>query len=93
MLRAAFDMSTNDAAVFTGYLGLSWIFGVVTIISPSGMGTRELFFILVARAFETDVTVETITAIAVFSRGWLITQDILGAAILRIYSLWIEKSN
>lgn len=93
MLRAAFDMSTNDAMIFTGFLGLSWIFGVVTIISPSGMGTRELFFILVARAFETDVAVETISAIAVFSRGWLVTQDIFGAAILRIYLLGTEKSN
>lgn len=93
MLRGAFGMSTNDAMVFTGYLGLSWIFGVVTIISPSGMGTRELFFILVAHAFETDVSVETITAIAVFSRGWLVAQDILGAGILRTYLFCAKESS
>ena len=82
MLLSLFSFSTQTAMFYTALLTLSWIIGVITLISPAGMGVRELIFIVLAQVSSQQLDQQTLAAIAVVTRLWMIVYEMLGVSLL-----------
>jgi hypothetical protein len=87
MLNAVFGFSLAESSNYIAYLGLAWVAGVLSIIVPGGMGVKEFFFIFFAHLSNQNISLDTLTAIAVIARFWLILQEILGVAIIFLWRL------
>lgn len=92
MLMSVFDFTANESLTYVAFLGLSWIIGVVTLISPAGLGIRELVFLSLAQTVSSDVSLDTIAAIAVVARFWLIMQELLGVSLIALYKVYRKRS-
>lgn len=90
LLLSAFDMSVDEAVIYVAFLALSWIAGVVAVISPAGLGVREIVFIFLAQSSAQSVSVEVLGAIAVIARFWLVLQELAGVAIVYLYNVYAE---
>lgn len=86
LLIAVFGLSLNEGLFYTGLIALSWVVGMITMISPAGMGIRELVFIIFAKLTMQHVDDATLSAIATIARLWLIFLDILSAGMLYLYN-------
>jgi len=82
MLLSLFSLDIDSALFYTALLALSWIIGVITLISPAGMGIRELIFIVLAQLSSQQVDQQLLAAIAVVSRLWIIAYEITSVALL-----------
>jgi uncharacterized membrane protein YbhN (UPF0104 family) len=82
MLHSVFGFDYTTSLTFTAYLGLAWVVGVLSIVSPGGLGVREAVFIMMAHASGVAVTLELLSVIAVVSRLWLVAQEIVGVLIV-----------
>lgn len=70
-------LSAQDGVELCALYTLAWFVGYVSFVTPSGVGVRELVFVLLARAFPADA----IAAMAILARAVLLLVDIvLGAA-------------
>ena len=87
VLSASFGLSIREATVYIAFLGLSWIVGILAFFVPAGMGIREGAFIALARYAGIDAPLETLAALAVITRLWLIIQEIGGASIIFLRNL------
>lgn len=87
VLSASFGLSIKESSVYIAFLCLSWIIGILAFFVPVGMGVREGVFIALARYAGIDAPLETLAAIAVITRLWLIIQDIGGASIIFLRNL------
>lgn len=87
VLSVSFGLSVREASVYIAFLCLSWIVGILAFFVPAGMGVREGVFIALARYVGIDASLETLAAIAVITRLWLITQEIGGASIVFLRNL------
>lgn len=85
MLYAVFKFSFDESSHYIAYLGLAWIVGVFAMIIPGGMGIKEIFFIFFAQLSPQPLSLETLTAIAIISRFWLILQEIFGVIFIFIW--------
>ena len=73
-------LSAFDGTVLCAMYTLAWFIGYVTLISPSGMGVRELAFALIAHRYPPDV----IAGMAIIGRVMLLATDVfLGMAFAR----------
>lgn len=87
VLSASFGLSIREASVYIAFLGLSWIVGILAFFVPAGMGVREGVFIALARYAGIDASLETLAAIAVITRLWLMLQEVSGAGIISLWNL------
>jgi uncharacterized membrane protein YbhN (UPF0104 family) len=87
VLFASFGLSIREASVYISFLGLSWIVGILAFFVPAGLGVREGVFIALARYTGMDASLETLAAIAVITRLWLILQEVGGAGIIFLWNL------
>lgn len=85
MLISVFGISIYSAVTYTAYLGLAWVVGVLAVISPSGLGVRELFFVFITQTMVLDVSLDQIAAIAVVSRAWSVVLELSGAIIVHFW--------
>ena len=58
------------------------------MISPAGLGIREIVFIFLAQSSGQSASVEVLAAIAVVARFWLVLQELIGVAIAHFYSAY-----
>lgn len=73
-------LSAFDGIVLCAMYTLAWFIGYVTLISPSGMGVRELAFAFIAHRYPPDV----IAGMAIIGRVMLLATDVfLGMAFAR----------
>ena len=91
LFSAVFNFSLDESIHYIAYLGLAWIAGVLSIIVPGGMGIKEFFFIFFAQLSNQTVSLDTLAAIAIISRFWLILQEILGVGIIFIWRQFMQK--
>ena len=87
VLSASFGLSIREASVYIAFLGLSWIVGVLAVFVPAGLGVREGVFIALARYTGIDASLETLAAIAVITRLWLMLQEVGGAGSIFLWNL------
>ncbi|ALG67065.1 lysylphosphatidylglycerol synthase domain-containing protein [Beggiatoa leptomitoformis] len=78
LLQAVFDFSLTQSTYYIICLSAGWVVGAVSLIIPAGMGVKELVFVYLAHLITQDVTLDTLTAVAVVSRVWLMLQELLG---------------
>ncbi|MFT3789793.1 MAG: hypothetical protein QM741_01690 [Rudaea sp.] len=72
-------LRVTDAVVLCAIYTFSWFVGYISLISPSGMGVRELVFVLLARDFPPDA----VAGLAVMGRMALLAVDVvLGVAFV-----------
>jgi len=86
LLLSIFSFDTQTAIFYAALLILSWIIGVVVMISPAGMGIRELIFIVLAQLSSQQIDQQTLAAIAVVTRLWMIAYELLGVALLYLFN-------
>jgi glycosyltransferase 2 family protein len=86
-LHTVFGMSVQEASLYTAYLGFAWIAGVMSMVVPGGLGVKEFVFIMLAQMFGATADFETLLAIAVISRLWVIGQELVCVAWVPIESL------
>ena len=72
-----------DGLVLCAFYSLAWAVGFMVIVTPSGLGVRELAFAALAR----DYPPEVIAYVAVVARLGLLCADLL----LGLLSLWIGR--
>lgn len=73
------DLTAADGVWLGAIYTVAWFVGYISLISPSGVGVRELVFVLLAHRFPPDA----IAGMAVLGRVTLLAVDvILGAAFL-----------
>lgn len=73
------DLTAADGIWLCAIYTVAWFVGYISLISPSGVGVRELVFVLLAHRFPPDA----IAGMAVLGRTTLLIVDlILGAAFL-----------
>lgn len=86
LLISVFGLGLQQALFYTGLFALSWVVGVITMVSPAGMGVRELVFIFLAKLTGQQVDDASLAAIATIARLWMIFQEISSAALLYAYN-------
>lgn len=66
--------------LLAGVSALSWVVGVVSFIAPAGLGVAEVVLVVL---FSSLFNMETgvATAIALFSRVWWITAELIGVGL------------
>lgn len=73
------DLTAADGIWLCAIYTVAWFIGYISLISPSGVGVRELVFVLLAHRFPPDA----IAGMAVLGRVTLLAVDvILGVAFL-----------
>lgn len=91
MLQAVFCLEQIDTLVYVICISLAWVIGVITIVSPGGIGVREAAFIFLGMYFGTEISLEMLASIALVSRLWMICQEIIGALLLFVYIRWVAR--
>lgn len=91
MLNAVFGFDMEKSSLYLAYLGLAWIAGAITMISPGGIGIKEAAFVLMAQATIESPDMSELISIAVVSRLWTITQEGMGAIWALVESKYITK--
>ena len=81
-LYALMEVSWHEYVWFTACLALAWVLGVITLVFPGGIGIREFVFIVSAGQLPDAPDLEVLGTIAVFSRLWLICQELLGVVFI-----------
>ncbi len=84
MMNAVFGFTLQESTNYMAYLLIAWVAGVFAILVPAGVGVRELVFIGFGVTMMTNVSIELLGSIAVISRIWQITQDLVVAAIVLV---------
>ena len=56
---------------------IAWMAGYFSLVTPSGLGVRELVFVFLAHRFPPDA----VAGLAIFGRAMLLVADILLGAI------------
>jgi uncharacterized membrane protein YbhN (UPF0104 family) len=72
-----------DGLVLCALYSLAWALGFLVIVTPSGLGVRELAFAAMARDFPPEIIAYTV----VVARLGLLGADML----LGLFSLWIGR--
>ncbi|KQZ80046.1 hypothetical protein ASD55_05020 [Rhodanobacter sp. Root561] len=67
------DLTATDGIQLCAIYTVAWLVGYLSLVSPSGVGVRELVFVLLAHRFPTDV----VAGLAVFGRVALLASDVL----------------
>jgi len=70
-------LTAGDGIWLCGIYTLAWFAGYISLVSPSGVGVRELVFVLLAHRFPPDA----VAGMAVLGRVMLLFVDILLGAI------------
>ena len=94
LMKAAFNLPVEEAAPYIAYFALAWVVGAISFIVPAGIGIREITFVYLVRYMgQGQVTgIETITAIAIVYRFWLILMELGGLGIGFILSRFKKGS-
>ncbi|HED13184.1 MAG TPA: hypothetical protein ENI62_05935 [Gammaproteobacteria bacterium] len=82
MMNAVFGLTLQESTNYMAYLLIAWVAGVFAVLVPAGVGVRELVFIGFGTTMMANVSIELLGSIAVISRIWQITQDLVVAAIV-----------
>lgn len=67
------DLNASDGIFLCALYTVAWFVGYVSLISPSGLGVRELVFVLLAHQFPADA----VAGMAVFGRVTLLGVDVI----------------
>lgn len=65
--------SFADGVFLCALYTVAWFVGYISLVSPSGVGVRELVFVLLAHRFSPDM----VAVMAVLGRAMLLTVDVL----------------
>jgi len=94
MMFATFHFSVSQSADYIAYLGLAWIVGVLSVLVPSGMGIRELVFIVLAQqSLSQTISLDLLAVIAIMSRFWSILQELTGISLILVWNFYKTKIN
>lgn len=81
LLNAFFDFDIHQALRLSAYLGIAWLAGVITAISPSGFGVREAVFIGIGQIIDEN-SFELYASIAIVARVIQVLQDLVSAFLV-----------
>ena len=83
VMKAAFNLPTEQAALYVAYFSIAWVIGVISFVVPAGIGVREITFIFLAQYMNQGqaVGVEFLAAIAIVYRFWHIILELGGLYI------------
>ena len=84
MLTSVFHFSMDVTAIYIAMLAAAWLAGVFVFVVPAGMGAREIIFVLISSYMDPEQSIATLTAISVFSRFWLILQELCLLFLLKL---------
>ncbi|MDR3386990.1 MAG: hypothetical protein P4L92_08045 [Rudaea sp.] len=70
-------LDADDGILLCAYYTIAWAVGYLSVVTPSGLGVRELVFTLLAQRFPADA----IAAMAVFGRAGLLIVDVVFAIL------------
>lgn len=92
-LKSAFVMLDGQAVfLLAAAYTLSWFIGFITLITPGGLGVREVSFVLLSSNY---LTKQQASFLSLFLRVWLIAVDIilflLSAAVLKYFPCTVEE--
>ena len=73
-----------DAFILVGYLAIAWMVGTVTLITPAGLGIREVVFVLLIQQSHPGFDTATLALLALGLRLWQISHELLGAALVAL---------
>lgn len=91
MMHSVFDFSLQKLIMYTAFLCISWVIGVISFVVPGGMGVRELIFLTLAQSISTDVSILVLVPVVLVARIWILIQEILGVFVLFCMNL-IKKN-
>jgi len=87
VIYAAFGFSLAQSIDYTAYLSLAWICGALFFVVPGGVGVKEFVFIMLARIFSGDISLEALGAIAIIFRFSTMLQELLGVGLVFLLDL------
>ncbi len=82
--------SQTDFAALAVYYTLASAIGVLSFVTPAGLGVREATFLLLASASAGQ---EAAVFFAIFGRFWLMFGELLWFALVYLPSLWRSDAN
>jgi glycosyltransferase 2 family protein len=83
VMKAAFNLPTEQAALYIAYFSMAWVIGVISFIVPAGIGIREITFVFLAQYIGQGQAagVEFLAAIAIVYRFWHIILELSGLCL------------
>lgn len=75
---SVFHFSVDYAAHLSALLILTWILSTLFIIVPAGIGIREFSFVLIGASFDSSISIEQLSTIALAVRLWQVFTDLFG---------------
>lgn len=76
MMISVFNVSLTEAFTYLSILGIAWIVGAMTMITPGGIGIKEVVFVFIAQRYASSPDPAELISIAVVSRFWTIVQEL-----------------
>ena len=75
------SIGAYDGLRLAAFYSLAWLLGFLTLITPSGLGVRELSFLFLANSFSADVLALSV----ILGRLWLLMNDlVLGLVVITV---------
>lgn len=96
LIVALLDIPWSTALLLVGCLSAAWVVGTLSILTPAGIGIREVVFVALARQTGLDLALDSLAILALSLRLWQVVHEILGAALVTILvtdraSLWTRQ--
>ena len=86
LIQSLYDLNSDSTLLIVATLAISWTLSSLVVVIPSGIVLRELIFFAITSYSAPNLDYALIASIAVSSRFWLVTADLLGAAVTLAYS-------
>ncbi|HET7301097.1 MAG TPA: hypothetical protein VFJ01_10665 [Oleiagrimonas sp.] len=83
------DLTAADGVWLCAIYTVAWFVGYASVLSPSGIGVRELVFVLLARDFPPDA----VAGMAVLGRVMLLAVDVLLGVVVAPLGSRVFKQN
>ncbi len=88
------DISVTEALAFTSISATGWIIGMLTIISPSGIGIREAAIIGIGTLFlSNNASITDLVLFSISLRIWTTFTDLISGLLASIFLLLKRRAN
>lgn len=75
LISSVVPIDFSQSVVLCALYTIAWFVGMLAIVVPSGIGIREVVFVLIGRAFDLDNTL--LVTFGILARFWLVAIDAL----------------
>lgn len=77
LVNSVISTTLFESLLIVGTLSAAWVAGLFFVFTPAGIGAREGLIVIFLSAMNLNISLESFAAIALATRAWMLTVDII----------------